>query len=128
MTSDIHSPRDQPIELLSPAGDWECARAAIENGADAIYFGLDCGFNARYRAQNFSLDDLPDLMHLLRQRNVRGYATMNTLAFPSELPKLINVVERIALSGVDAVLVQDFGVARIIQSICPELESMRRRR
>ena len=50
------------IELLSPAGDWECARAAVENGANAIYFGLDCGFNARYRAQNFGLEELPDLM------------------------------------------------------------------
>ncbi|MFG0263432.1 MAG: hypothetical protein ACF788_13655, partial [Novipirellula sp. JB048] len=49
-------------ELLSPAGDWDCARAAVENGADAIYFGLDCGFNARFRAHNFGLQDLPSLM------------------------------------------------------------------
>ncbi|NND98702.1 MAG: U32 family peptidase [Pirellulaceae bacterium] len=110
------------VELLSPAGDWECARAAIENGANAIYFGLDCGFNARYRAQNFGLDDLPDLMRLLRQRGVRGYATMNTLAFASELPKLVDVIEQLATSGVDAVLVQDFGVARIVREICPEME------
>ncbi|QDT13563.1 DUF3656 domain-containing U32 family peptidase [Stieleria marina] len=110
------------IELLSPAGDWECAHAAIENGADAIYFGLDCGFNARYRAKNFGLDELPDLMATLRRRGVRGYATMNTLAFPSELPKLIDVIEQVASSGVDAVLVQDFGVARIVRSICKELE------
>ncbi len=47
------------IELLAPAGDWDCARAAVENGADAIYFGLDVGFNARARATNFHLDDLP---------------------------------------------------------------------
>ena len=53
-------------ELLSPAGDWECARAAVENGADAIYFGLD-KFNARMRANNFTTADLPKLMEFLRQ-------------------------------------------------------------
>ncbi len=109
-------------ELLAPAGDWTSARAAVENGADAIYFGLDCGFNARHRAQNFHLDELPELMTFLRSRGVRGYTTMNTLVFPSELPSLVPVVERIAESGVDAVLVQDFGVARLVAAICPELE------
>ncbi|QDV47406.1 putative protease YhbU precursor [Stieleria neptunia] len=111
-----------PPELLAPAGDWDCARAAIENGADAIYFGLDCGFNARHRAKNFHLDDLPELMKLLRSRGVRGYTTMNTLVFPSELPRLVPVIERIAESGVDAVLVQDFGVARLVREMCGELE------
>ncbi len=109
-------------ELLAPAGNRECALAAIENGADAIYFGLDCGFNARFRAQNFTLDELPDLTRLLRQRGVRGYATMNTLVFPSELPRLVDVICRVAESGIDAVLVQDFGVARLVREICPELE------
>jgi putative protease len=117
--------RNQPVrgpELLAPAGDWDCARAAIENGADAIYFGLDCGFNARHRAQNFHLDDLPELMRLLRGRGVKGYTTMNTLVFPSELPRLVRVIEQIAEGGVDAVLVQDFGVARLVREICPQLE------
>ena len=114
--------QSRKIELLSPAGDWDCARAAVENGADAIYFGLDCGFNARYRAKNFGLVDLPELMAWLRTRGVLGYATMNTLVFPSELPKLIPVIEQVAASGVNAVLVQDFGVARIVREICPELE------
>lgn len=109
-------------ELLAPAGDWDCVRAAIENGADAVYFGLDCGFNARYRAQNFGLSDLPDLTQMLRSRGVKGYATLNTLVFPSEMPALVDVVARIAQSGVDAVLVQDFGVARLVRQICPELE------
>ena len=116
------TPTNRSIELLAPAGDWDCARAAIENGAGAIYFGLDCGFNARFRAKNFGLDELPELMRLLRQRGLRGYVTMNTLAFPSELPALVDVVEAVARCGVDAVLVQDFGVARIIREICPNLE------
>ncbi|MCC9599199.1 U32 family peptidase [Stieleria sp. JC731] len=109
-------------ELLAPAGEWACAQAAVENGADAIYFGLDCGFNARHRAQNFHVDDLDELMPFLHRRGVRGYTTMNTLVFPSELHRLVPLVERIAEAGVDAVLVQDFGVARLIREICPQLE------
>ena len=111
-----------PLELLSPAGDWQCAIAAIENGADAIYFGLDCGFNARHRATNFGLRDLPELAQLLRQRGVRGYATMNTLVFPSEMPPLVDTISQIADAGIDAVLVQDFGVAQMVRQVCPELE------
>jgi putative protease len=109
-------------ELLSPAGDWDCLRAAVENGADAIYFGLDCGFNARYRAKNFGVGDLPELTKFLRQRGVRGYVTLNTLVFPSEMKRLVEAVGQIADAGIDAVLVQDFGVARIVRSVCEELE------
>src|ERR1700743_2644278 len=71
-------------ELLAPAGDWECPRAAVENGADAIYFGLE-RFNARMRAHNFTESDLPKLMEFLHKRGVRGYVTFNTLIFENEL-------------------------------------------
>jgi len=108
-------------ELLAPAGDLDCVRAAIENGADAIYFGLDCGFNARARAANFSVDNLSDLMELLHRRNVKGYVTLNTLAFPSELPDVEHLIRAMAASGVDALLVQDIGVARLAKAICPDL-------
>ena len=110
------------VELLAPAGDWDCVRAAIENGADAIYFGLDCGFNARHRAKNFGLSDLSELTKLLRQRGVRGYVTLNTLVFPAEMAALVDVVEQVASSGIDAVLVQDFGVARLVREICVDLQ------
>ena len=60
----------QKPEILAPAGDWECARAAVENGADAIFFGLD-RFNARMRGKNFTEADLPDLMAYLHGRGVR---------------------------------------------------------
>ncbi len=120
-TTETTTPKTAP-ELLSPAGDWDCVRAAIENGADAVYFGLDCGFNARFRAKNFGLADLPDLTKTLRGRGVKAYATLNTLVFPSEMPALVDVVAQIAESGVDAVLVQDFGVARLVREICPGLE------
>src|SRR5580765_4102833 len=75
---DLHVP-----ELLAPAGDWECARAAVENGADAIYFGLE-RFNARMRAHNFTDADLPKLMEFLHRRGVKGYVTFNTLVFQNE--------------------------------------------
>ncbi len=109
------------MELLAPAGNWDCARAAIENGADAIYFGLDVGFNARARAANFHLDDLGDLIQTLHRQAVKGYVTLNTLVFTDELPRLEQSVRRLADAGVDAVLVQDLGVARLIAELCPSL-------
>ncbi|MFM7073686.1 MAG: DUF3656 domain-containing protein [Planctomycetota bacterium] len=108
-------------ELLAPAGDWECVRAAIENGADAIYFGLDCGFNARARAANFPPGDLPRLMELLRSRGVKGYVTFNTLVFSGELAEAEALIRQIAVAGVDAVLVQDLGLARLVREVCPDL-------
>jgi putative protease len=108
-------------ELLAPAGDWDCVRAAIENGADAIYFGLDTGFNARARATNFAVDDLPRLMAMLHRRGLKGYATLNTLVFSDELPQFEQVIVAVAEAGVDAVLVQDVGAARLIRAICPDL-------
>src|SRR5262249_16723778 len=79
-----NAPRLRLPELLAPAGDWECARAAVENGADAIYFGLE-RFNARLRARNFTAADLPALVEFLHRRGVRGYVTFNTLLFEEEL-------------------------------------------
>lgn len=108
-------------ELLAPAGDWDCVRAAVENGADAVYFGLDCGFNARERAKNFAVDDLPDLIEFVHRRGVKAYVTLNTLAFPGELAEVESLVCKIAEAGVDAVLVQDIGVARLVRTLCPEL-------
>ncbi|HTM54580.1 MAG TPA: DUF3656 domain-containing protein [Pirellulales bacterium] len=108
-------------ELLAPAGDWDSARAAVENGADAIYFGLDAGFNARARATNFSLDQLDTLMAFLHGREVRGYVTLNTLAFTSELAGLEDLVRQLAMAGADALLVQDLGLARLVREICAEL-------
>ncbi len=67
-------------ELLAPAGDRTCLIAAVENGADAVYFGLQ-RHNARARATNFDGADLPEVMALLHRRGVKGYVTLNTLVF-----------------------------------------------
>ena len=112
--------RSKP-ELLAPAGDRECIRAAIENGADAVYFGLDCGFNARARAKNFPPEELPAIMAELHRRGLAGYVTLNTLVFPSELPEVERHIREVAAAGVDAVLVQDLGLVRLIREICPDL-------
>ncbi|NBU08606.1 MAG: U32 family peptidase [Proteobacteria bacterium] len=106
-------------ELLAPAGDWECAKAAVENGADAIYFGLD-RFNARMRAHNFTEADLPRLMEFLHRRGVKGYVTFNTLVFADELAAAEEYLRSIIAAGVDAAIVQDVGIARLIRRLSPD--------
>jgi len=106
-------------EVLAPAGDWDCARAAVENGADAIYFGLE-RFNARMRAHNFTVADLPRLMAFLHGRGVRGYVTFNTLVFADELEAAAQYLRAIIAAGVDAAIVQDVGICRLIRSISPD--------
>lgn len=107
-------------ELLSPAGDWEAMRAAVANGADAVYFGLS-NFNARARATNFTLAELPDVMTFLHARNVRGFVTLNTLIFSDELESVAKFVKAVATAGADAVIVQDLGLVRLIKRIAPTL-------
>ncbi|HUC84569.1 MAG TPA: DUF3656 domain-containing protein [Candidatus Acidoferrales bacterium] len=106
-------------ELLAPAGDWDCARAAVENGADAIYFGLD-KFNARMRANNFTEADLPKLMAFLHGRGVKGYVTFNTLVFENEMADARKYLRSIIAAGVDAAIVQDVGICRIIRELSPD--------
>jgi putative protease len=115
------TPTPAAPELLAPAGDAACVRAAIENGADAVYFGLDAGFNARERATNFAVEDLPGLMQALHRRGLKGYATLNTLVFSDELAAFARLVEAVADARVDAVLVQDVGAARLVREIRPQL-------
>src|SRR3954470_13422891 len=73
-------------ELLAPAGDEESLRAAVAAGADAVYFGLRGGFNARARADNFAAADLPRIFDFLHGKGVQGFVTFNTLVFDRELP------------------------------------------
>jgi putative protease len=111
----------QRPELIAPAGDRQCAQAAVENGADAVYFGLRDSFNARVRAPNFALEEVPELMHALHRQGVQGFVALNTLVFSDELPRLEETVRAVAAAGVDAVLVQDLGLLRLIREICPDL-------
>jgi putative protease len=114
------APARSPIpELLAPAGNWDCAKAAVENGADAIYFGLE-RFNARMRAHNFSDSDLPRLMEFLHRRGVKGYVTFNTLIFANELEEAEEHLRAIIAAGADAVIVQDVGICRLIRRLSPD--------
>ena len=106
-------------ELLAPAGDWDCVKAAVENGADAIYFGLD-KFNARMRANNFTEADLPKLMEFLHRRGVKGYITFNTLVFQNEIADAENYLRAIIAAGVDAAIVQDVGICKLIRALSPD--------
>src|SRR5918995_4262578 len=106
----MSAPHAKP-ELLAPAGDWEAMRAAVANGADAVYFGLS-NFNARARAHNFTVEELPDVIRFLHARNVRGFVTLNTLIFSDELEDAARYVRLIAEAGADAVIVQDLGLAQ----------------
>ncbi|NEQ21573.1 MAG: U32 family peptidase, partial [Microcoleus sp. SIO2G3] len=112
-------PSFQRPELLAPAGNWDCAKAAVENGADAIYFGLE-RFNARMRAQNFTEAELPRLMEFLHRRGVKGYVTLNTLVFPKELVEAEQYLRTIIAAGVDAVIVQDVGICRLLRHLSPD--------
>ncbi|MEW6741676.1 MAG: hypothetical protein AB1486_02860 [Planctomycetota bacterium] len=96
------------LELIAPAGDSDCLRAAIENGADAVYFGLQ-SFNARERATNFTAEELGGVLTTLHRHGVKGYVTLNTLVFPRELDTIEPLLWHIAASGADAIIVQDIG-------------------
>jgi len=112
---------DPTPELLSPAGNWDCARAAVAGGADAIYFGLPA-FNARLRADNFSNEDLPALMDFLHQHGVKGFVAMNTLIFTGELEAAGRQLRLVAEAGVDALIIQDLGLAKLAREIAPNVE------
>ena len=111
-------PRSKP-ELLAPAGDWECARAAVANGADAVYFGLPA-FNARMRATNFTADDLPKLMDFLHEHGVKGYVAFNVLIFTDELAAAEEQMLLLDRAGVDAAIVQDLGLVSLAREIVPD--------
>jgi putative protease len=112
---------DLTPELLSPAGNWDCARAAVAAGADAIFFGLP-KFNARLRADNFIEADLEELMEFLHRHGVRGFVTMNTLIFTSEMKAAEEQLRKIAAAGVDALIIQDLGLAKLARVVAPNVE------
>ncbi|MDF2961674.1 MAG: peptidase [Paenibacillus sp.] len=107
------------VELLAPAGDWDCLRAAVANGADAVFFGVE-KFNARARANNFHTDELPDIMSFLHLYGVKGFLTFNILVFEEELREAKELIEACIDAGVDAVIVQDLGLVRMIREISPD--------
>ena len=115
----VPAPPKRP-EILAPAGDEESLAAAIAGGADAVYFGLQ-SFNARARARNFDEASLGATIQKLHVHGVKGYVALNTLVFDDELPAVESAIRACAAAGVDALIVQDIGVARIAAAVAPTL-------
>ncbi len=108
-------------ELLAPAGDIEAGYAALYYGADAVYLGLK-HFSARATATNFDAAELNNFVGYAHHLKRRVYVTINTLVQENELPSLIDSLDTCSNCGVDGIILQDLGVARIIKSQYPELE------
>ena len=105
-------------ELLAPAGGWQQLRAAVQNGADAVYLGGPL-FNARIRADNFSSEEMKEAICYAHDRNVRVYITLNTLIKDSELREAFSYVSFLYGIGADAVILQDMGLARLVKKYLP---------
>lgn len=120
MTNRKRTPLAKP-EIMSPAGHWPQLHAAIEAGADAVYFGLLKHFTARAKV-GFSLAELPDVMRTLHKRGVKGYITFNTLIFDNELGDAAAALSAIAAAGADSIIVQDVGIAQLAKEIAPDLD------
>ena len=108
------------LELLAPAGSPEAVTAAVQAGADAVYLGFGA-FNARRNAKNFTLEELTQAVSYCHVRGVKVYLTLNTLVTDRELPAAAETVAQAAQAGVDAVLIQDLGVLRMLRQTVPGL-------
>ena len=108
-------------ELLVPAGDFECLRAGVQNGADAIYLGADL-FSARANAKNFNMQELEEAIKYCKLRNVKTYLTLNTLITDEEFDKAFSVAKSAYEFGIDAILVQDLGFGKYLIDHLPGLD------
>ena len=109
-------------EVLAPAGDEESIQAALAAGADAVYFGLSEGFNARAKTKGVELSSLAAVVRRCHEAGARAYLTLNTLLFEAELAPLSSLLVEIAEAGVDALIVQDPAVALMAREVSPRLE------
>ena len=108
------------LELLAPAGSMEALRAAVQNGANAVYLG--CGsFNARQSAKNFTPQTLTEAVKYCHIRGVAVHLTLNTLVSDREMNELIPLIRHAAASSVDAFIVQDLGVVQLCRQIAPHI-------
>lgn len=108
------------VELLSPVGDMECLKAAVQNGADCVYFGID-KFNARFYATNFGLDAMREAVTYCKLRNVKAHLTLNTLIKNSEFDDVVDIAREAYEAGIDAIIVQDLGLAKYLINNFPDL-------
>lgn len=107
-------------ELLSPAGDFDSLKAAVQNGADSVYFGANL-FNARASANNFDEELLKEAIKYCKIRDVKTHLTLNTLIKNKEFESAINLAKLAYESGIDAIIVQDLGLAKFLIQNIPDL-------
>ena len=112
--------KENNLELLCPAGNVDSFKAACQNGADAIYMGAS-KFNARVMAKNFTVDEYIDCIKYAHMRNIKVFLTLNTLTYDSEIKEALELVLELYKNGLDAVIVQDIGLAMLIRKLIPEL-------
>ena len=108
------------IDLLSPVGNFECLKAAVQNGADSVYFGSNL-FNARAFANNFNSEELQKAIQYAKIRGVKTNLTLNTLIKDDEFEAAISVAKEAYQFGIDAIIVQDLGLARTLIKLFPDL-------
>ena len=108
------------MELLAPAGSMEALRAAVCNGADAVYLGADT-FNVRMNARNFSAADLQEAVVYCHVRGVKVHLTLNTLVLDREMPRAAELIRMAASCGVDAFIVQDLGMVSLCRQLAPDV-------
>ncbi len=108
-------------EILAPVGNIENLKAAVLSGADAVYFGLG-NFNARRNAQNFTDEQAKQAIEYCHSRGVKVHITLNTLIKDTEIKDAIEAIKTVCQIGADAIIVQDLGLAKIIKSVCPDME------
>lgn len=120
--NEIKTTQTQPLELLAPAGSFEAFKAAVENGADAVYLGGK-NFSARASAANFDLEELQKAVRYAHERQVKVYVTVNILVADQEFQELMEYLFTLHEIGVNAVILQDVGVAALIHTILPEMET-----
>lgn len=107
-------------ELLAPAGGMESVIAAVRLGADAVYLGAK-NFSARKSAHNFLESELTDAVKYCHEHGVKVHQAINILVFDNEIEELVETVKLSARCGIDALIVQDLGVAKIIKQVCPNM-------
>jgi len=110
-----------PPEILAPAGDQEALLAAIKGGADAVYLGVG-EFNARQGAKNFTLNELENAVDLAHSHGVSVYLALNIPIKQKELQHALEIVDRAYTVGIDAIILQDLGLLRLLKQIYPDLE------
>ena len=109
------------VELLAPVGDFECLKAAVQNGADSVYLGGSL-FNARASATNFDYGQLEEVINYCSLRNVKTHLTLNTLIKDHEFKEALELAKKAYEFGADAFIVQDIGLAKLLMNLFPDID------